>query len=374
MTISTFSGTLDDIDNHFYDNGWTDGLPIVPPTRDRVAAFLDHSHLAEDVSLGIAQPANNIATVHSVAVNGVLAGCRPEYMPLLLAVVSAIVDDEFRLQDAGSTPGWEPMIIVNGPVVEEIDLNCAGGVLRTGHRANATIGRFVRLYMRNVAGLRIPPGSTDKATLGQNFNVALAENEAAAGEVGWPTFAVERGFAPGDSVVTVQSAVAASMPTYSAGATWQEHASLLAEVIGQGMWSYWACTGFWFGRFHPLLVLSPSIARAIGGTGCDKDRLRAYFAETVTLPARTFERYAWAIGITDFSIDRLVAEGRLPADYGVSTDPDRSLRALLNDGRDIGIVVSGDRGRNQSKGYVQNHVQGPPVSRRLGDLPVPAAG
>lgn len=357
-----FAGTLDEVQEYFLQRQWTDGLPIIPPTRTAVDRFLAETPHAWDEVLGVLGPENREATVTTVAVNGVMAGCKPEYMPILVAATQAVADPVFRIQDGGSTPGWEPLIILNGPVVDRLDFNTGAGVMRAGRRANTTIGRFLKLLFINVAGIRIPPGSTDRATIGVNFNVVLPENEHVTREVGWPTFAEERGFKGGVDVVTVQSVIAASMPTYSAGTRGVDHARILVEVIGRGHWAYYSYTGLLYGTYFPLLLLSPSIARALAADGWSKDDLRTYFAENVTMPAEAFERYAFAAGLTDFSLQSLVLQGRLPASYTRSDDPHRQLRCLPRPEM-IGIVVSGDAYRNQSKGYVQNQEQGAPVSR-----------
>ncbi|MEK7701113.1 MAG: UGSC family (seleno)protein, partial [candidate division NC10 bacterium] len=212
-----FSGTLDEVQDFFYRNLWTDGLPVIPPTIPRVERFLEFTKRSPGDVIGQLLPENRAATVWSIAVNGVMAGCRPEYMPLLVALVEAIAEPEFRVQDAGSTPGWEPLVIVSGPVARALDLNHGQGVMRVGRQANTSLGRFLRLYLRNVAGLRIPPGAGDKGSIASTFNVALAEDEAAAAGMGWTTFGQDQGFAREDSVVTVQSVVSASPPIYTAG-------------------------------------------------------------------------------------------------------------------------------------------------------------
>ena len=155
-------GSLDEIEEHFLRMGWSEGLPIVPPTRDRVQQFLRFTDRSPNEIIGVLSPGRREATVWNVAVNGVMAGCRAEYMPILLAVVECIADPQFRLEDAGSTPGWEPLVILSGQLVEELDFNSGSGVMRVGRQANTSIGRFLRLYMRNVAGSRIPPEATDK--------------------------------------------------------------------------------------------------------------------------------------------------------------------------------------------------------------------
>jgi hypothetical protein len=357
-----FTGTLDEVQEHFAERQWTDGLPIIPPTRAAVNRFLDRTTHVPDEVLGVLGPANREATVETVAVNAVMAGCLPEHMPILVAAAQAVADPAFRIQDGGSTPGWEPLIILSGPIVDELDFNTGAGVMRVGRRANAAVGRFLKLLFINVAGLRIPPGSTDRATIGSSFNVVLPENEHVVRELGWPTFAQERGFADGANLVTVQSVIAASMPTYSAGTSAADHARIICEVIGRGNWAYYSYTGLHYGEYFPLLLLTPSVARAIAADGWTKDDVRRYLGENVLLAAEAFERYAFAAGLTDFNLRRMVDDGRLPPTYAESDDPERLLPCLPKPEM-IGIVVSGDAHRNQSKGFVQNQKQGMPVSR-----------
>jgi hypothetical protein len=356
-------GTLDDVQEHFHRQLWSDGLPVVPPTIARVERFLARTKRAPSDVIGRLLPENRAATVWSIAVNGVMAGCRPEYMPVLVAIVEAIADPLFRVEDAGSTPGWEPLVIVSGPIAGALDLNHGQGVMRVGRQANTTLGRFLRLYLRNVAGLRIPPGAGDKGSIAGSFNVALAEDEAAAAALGWPTFAMDEGFGRDASVVTVQSVVSITPPIYSAGTTAREHARILAEVFG-GACAYWSSIGMKYARWQPLLVLGPSIASVIAGDGWSKDDLRRYLTEHVTITARQAETYALQVGATAYTLEAHVKAGVLPATYAVSADPERPVPVFVQPEK-IGILVAGDPGRNQSKGYVNNHIQGARVSRTV---------
>ncbi|MEK7848021.1 MAG: hypothetical protein AAB270_03770, partial [Chloroflexota bacterium] len=362
-----FEGALGDVQEHFHKNLWSDGLPVIPPTLDSVEEFLRCTDRSPDQALGVLAPEKRQATVWNVAVNGVMAGCRPEYMPLLVAIVEAIADPHFRIEDGGSTPGWEPLVILNGPIVKELDFNSGPGVMRVGRQANSSVGRFLRLYMRNVAGLRIPPGATDKGSIGYSFNVALAENEDAVRELGWQPFSADRGFRAGENVVTVQSVVSISPPIYPGGDKAQDLAQTIAEVFGQATCGYWSFTGMAFNHWYPLLVMSPSIAKGIARSGWTKDDLRKYLCENVTMPAGLLEKYAWQAGLTDFSLRKLVEEGVLPREYAQSADPNRPVRVFLRPDW-IGIVVAGDPDRNQARGYVNNHAQGVPVSRKI-ELP-----
>ncbi|MFC1991065.1 hypothetical protein ACFLU9_02825 [Chloroflexota bacterium] len=362
-----FKGSLEEIHSFFYRNLWTDGLPIIPPTIEKVEQFLKFTGRSPDEVIGTLLPEQREATIWNVAVNGVMAGCRPEYMPLLIAVVEAVAEPEFRIEDAGSTPGWEPLIILNGPIVKELDFNCESGVMRVGRQANTSVGRFLRLYMRNVAGLRIPPGETDKATISFTFNLVLAENEDAVAELGWQPFSVDQGFKRGENVVTVQSVICSSPPTYSGGDTAQDHMETITEVIGRRTFAYWTSVATSYNRYFPLLVMSPSVAGVIANDGWTKDDIRQYLYENTKTPAWQVETFRRQIGRSDFTLRKAVDEGTAPEEYCESTDPNRMVPVFLKP-EWIGIVISGDPGRNQSKGYVQNQKQGPPTSKKI-ELP-----
>jgi len=358
-----FRGTLDEVGEHFYSNQWSDGLPIIPPTLERIERFLRYTDRAADEVIGICPPDNREATVWNIAVTGVIAGCRPEYMPLLIAVVEAVTDPEYRMQDAGSTPGWESLIVVNGPIVKDLDFNCGASVMRVGRQANTSVGRFLRLVLRNMSGFRFAPGAGDKGSIGQSFLVALAEDEDAVRQIGWQPFSADRGFKAGDNIVTVQSVVGISPPVYTGSEKATEHARILAEVIG-GSCTYWSPVGIAYGKWHPLLLLGPSIAKVFAQEGWSKDDLRKYLYDNVTMRASDAERYAYYVGLTDFSLADKVKQGIVPAVYHESDDPER-LIPVFQKPEWIGIVVAGDPGRNQSKGYCSNHVQGPPVSKAV---------
>ncbi|HEY4907943.1 MAG TPA: UGSC family (seleno)protein, partial [Methylomirabilota bacterium] len=159
-----FEGTPDEVNRVFYENGWSDGLPIVPPTEARVREFLRFTDRDADEELGVLLPDMRSASVRTVAVNGVMAGCRPEYMPVLVALVEAMADRRYGVEHSGNTPGAETLIVLNGPVIRDLGFNYRQGALRDGFQANTTVGRFWRLYLRNVAGFHLH--RTDKGTFG----------------------------------------------------------------------------------------------------------------------------------------------------------------------------------------------------------------
>jgi hypothetical protein len=237
--------------------------------------------------------------------------------------------------------------------------------MRPGKKSNASIGRFLHLFMRNVAGLR--PGITSKGTFGANFNVALAENEDACDELGWEPLSVDsRGFARGQNVVTVQSVVSVTGPTYSSGDRAIDHLEYLAEFIGRSTSTYWSVwTGLMYRKWFPLIAVSPRIARVIAAEGWTKKTVREYLYEHCKVPASTIERFA--NGMNEFrgwSLNDEVAKGNLPKHYGESDDPDRLIPVFMKP-EWIQIVLAGDPARNQSRGYMNNHEQGPPVSREV---------
>ena len=357
------SGDLESVQEFFSARGWTDGLPIIPPTRQRVQQALRFTSRDPDEVIGVLAPEFRESTVWNVAVNGVMAGCRPEYFPVLLAIADALADPQFRIQDAGSTPAWEPLVVISGPLVKELEFNFGTGVMRVGRQANSSIGRFVRMYFRNMAGLRIPPSDSDQGAIGYSFNVALAEDDDAVTSIGWPSYREDKGFAREDSIVTVRSVVTISAPIYSGGSTAAEHLATISEIFGQaiGPWFY---LGLVFGAWHPLLVMNPSIARTIAADDADKDAVRRYLSENVKTAATSLERYAPQVGHTDFTIEQYKQAGRLPSVSLESDGPEQLIRTIP-DPANLDLVVAGSPSRNQSRAYVQNHNQGVPTSRKV---------
>ncbi len=362
-----FSGSFDEVQEHFHAKNWSDGLPIVPPTIERIERFLRFTSRDPHSVIGALPLAHRKLTVWNVAVNGVMAGCRPEYMPVLLAAAEVLTDPKFKVEDAGSTPGWEPMLTLSGPLIRELGFNHGQGVQRIGRQANSSVGRFVRLILRNIAGFTHGPEGMDKGTIGMNFQIALAENEDACANFGWSTYGQDLGFSTDDSVVTIQSVLIVSPPTYSGSDDPLEHAKLLADVLGDRTGGYWAAVSLVYTNFHPLIVLGPAIAQTFAKNGWTKDMLRQYLYQHCKMPASKVHEYAWYCGLTGFDLDRYVREGLLPPAYGESTDPER-LVPVFQRPEWIQIVVAGDWGRNQSKAYFNNHLQGVPTSRKV-ELP-----
>ena len=184
-----------------FDRGWTDGLPVVPPTPERILRMLTGTRRNPGEIVGDVPPGLAPCTVEKVAINAVMAGCRPEYMPVILTALEATLDPGFTLHGVTcSTCFSSPVVIVNGPIARRIGMNAGLNALGQGNRANATIGRALNLVVRNVGGGR--PGEIDRATLGSpgKFTFCFAEDDT---DEDWEPLSVSRGIAPGRSAVTV---------------------------------------------------------------------------------------------------------------------------------------------------------------------------
>lgn len=190
-------GFIDD----FVDRGWSDGLPLVPPTAERVEAMLAHSPIARDASVGPMQPNGCEATAELIAINAVMAGCRPEYFPVVLAAVETVVDPTYNLAGVqATTNGASPFAVVNGPLGRELGFNGAGNCLGPGWRANATVGRALRLCLINIGGGI--PAVRDMATIGQpaKYGLLIRENEE---ESPWAPYHTDVGFSRDDSAISI---------------------------------------------------------------------------------------------------------------------------------------------------------------------------
>ena len=194
-------GGDEDEQEAMFARGWSDGLPLVPPTEERVLRMLDGTARDPQEVIGLVPPALATATVEKIAINAVMAGCKPEYLPVVLAAVEAVLDDSFAMHGVLATTMFVgPVVIVNGPVRRQIGMNAKGNALGQGNRANSSIGRALQLVIRNIGEGR--PQEVDRATLGNPGKVGycFAEDEEGSS---WEPLSVERGLKPVASAVTV---------------------------------------------------------------------------------------------------------------------------------------------------------------------------
>ena len=267
---------MDDLEIWF-DKGVTDGLPVVPPSRARVEQMLAASARARADLVGEVAPNYGRATVEKVAINAVMAGCRPEYFPVALAAVEAACDPSFNLHGVSTSTHFSgPLIVVHGPIRTRIGLNCSFGVFGPGYRANATIGRALRLVMINVGGAR--PGETSMSTFGHpgRYTYCIGEHEEASP---WPPYHASRGLAATESAVTVFAGEAPHGISDHASRT----ARALAGSLGWSMACLWNAKHFPL-YSHTMLVVGPEHARTLANDGWSKDDLVRHIFETVRVP------------------------------------------------------------------------------------------
>ncbi|MBI2863936.1 MAG: hypothetical protein HYX94_05175 [Chloroflexi bacterium] len=273
----SFHGIYEDL----YERGWTDGLPVIPPTDDLVQACIEYVGRDAGDIVGEIPPAGGVATIEKIAINAVMAGCRPEYMPVLLAAIEAMIGSEFELRamQVTSNPAT-PFLVINGPIRQQIGLNCGASALGPGFRANATIGRAIRLLLLNVGGAI--PGTVDKATLGWpgKFTMCLGENEEASP---WEPLHVERGFSQEESTVTVIPAagcfnVYAGTRGEFAGA--DSALTILAHSMTV-MGTTEVITAFYN---HPVLIVNQMHAGILANVGLSKQQVKQILWERARLP------------------------------------------------------------------------------------------
>ena len=264
-----------------YETGWTDGLPVVPPTKARVKDFTDYLKRSPEELIGEIPPLGGKATVERIAVNAVMAGCLPEHMPVVITAIQAMMEDRFNLRGVQCSTGIHcPLVMVNGPIAKELNINGGYNCFGQGWRANATIGRAVKLVLVNLGGAF--PGEINKSTFGHPgaYTYCMAEDEDANP---WEPFHVEAGFSPSDSTVTVYPAEAPHNIMYHA-ANPRDFLTVLADSM---------CT---LGNVQmyvmgdTFVVLGPEHARMLAEAGWKKRDVRLFLFEHARKPVRLLRR------------------------------------------------------------------------------------
>ena len=261
-----------------FARGVTDGLPVVPPSRDRVERAIAASGREGGELIALVPPNYGRATAEKIAINAVMAGCRPEYMPVVIAAVEAMCDEAFDLHGVSATTNAPaPLVIVNGPIRAEIGINSGAGVFGPGSRANATIGRAVRLVCLNLGGAK--PGDVSMSTLAHpgRYTYCIGEHEEASP---WESLAVEHGFGPEDSTVGLLAADAPLGVYAQRSRTPDDLLPTIAAsmaVVSHHRMTHWGDT---------LLVLSPEHAEIFGSAGWKKADVKRRLHERLQWPVR----------------------------------------------------------------------------------------
>tara|TARA_R110000787_G_scaffold143488_1_gene257128 strand:+ start:18369 stop:19823 length:1455 start_codon:yes stop_codon:yes gene_type:complete len=289
-------GDWDDDAEACYDRGWTDGLPVVPPTDSRIIRMLGGTSRKPDEILGEVPPNLTPITVEKVAINAVMAGARPEYMPVILAALDAALQPEATMHGVLCTTCFSsPILVVNGPITRKIGMNSGINCLGQGNRANATIGRALQLIIRNVGGGR--PGELDRAVLGGpgKFTFCFAENEQ---DPSWTPLNVSRGFDPDTDTVTLfQGDGIQGFVDQRSRTPEQLTRSLARSLMAVGNWKLCEFT-------NAMLVLVPEHYAIYRNAGWDRDRITTALHDALRRPGSDVVQGAHGIG-EGVSPDRL---------------------------------------------------------------------
>ena len=320
---------FDAVQDYCWQQGWTDGLPVVPATEDLVRRMLSAYGEGPSVSLGVIQPRNARVTLEKIAVNAVMAGCQPEYFPLLVTAVEAVLQEEFNVAGVSATTGGgTPVIIVNGPLAKQLGINGDAGCFGPGYRANATIGRALRLVIRNLGGL--VPGEMDKATHSSpgRYSFCFAENEERSP---WEPRHIDLGYDPAASIVTVIGirGVTTVMETTVPTGT-EVLQTIVGTMKGAAVSNYYQIgTGS-----QIVLVLCPEHAADISSDGLSKADVAEFIYQNARMPLHQLKGVAhygnrnWPLWIDE-------------------TNPE-TLVPIVRSASDIVVVVAGGDGRHSA--------------------------
>ena len=317
------------VQDYCWEQGWTDGLPVTPPTESIVREMLSAYGEDPGVSLGVVQPRNAQATLEKLAINAVMAGCQPEYFPVVVAAVKAALHEEFNLAgNSATTGGAAQVVVVNGPIAQELGINGDAACFGPGFRSNAAIGRALRLIIRNVAGL--VPGEMDKATLATpgRYSFCFSENEERSP---WEPRHVELGHSPTESMVTV---IAIRAVYYIMETTVSTGLEVLRTAVGN-MQAIGTANYYQIGTgAQIMLVLCPEHAAEIAASGFSKADVQEFVYQNARMPLRLLK------GIAHYG------NRNWPA-WIDETNPE-TLVPIVRSADDIAVVVAGGDGRHSA--------------------------
>ena len=277
-TQALFSKQYEVADNEaiefYFERGWTDGLPVVPPTEERVRTFLEYAGRDPSDVIGVVSTRGRVITAEKVAINAVMAGCKPEYTPVVMAAVEAMADEAYNLHGCAATTGSSAqLLLLNGPVRQRLGFNSGHNLFGPGWRANSTVGRAIRLILMNVCGNT--PGVMDKSTMGNpgKYSYCIAEDEESSP---WQPLHVDRGFDRQESTVTV---FAAQSP-WQVGHRFTDRPEAILTSIADVM----AATDV--GNGEIMVVIPPEQMAHIKAAGWSKERCQQFLYDQAQRPAQ----------------------------------------------------------------------------------------
>ena len=285
-----FYGTLDEIQAYFQEMNWTDGMPVIPPTFEKVEEFMKYSPVAWDETVVVLPPANRDVKAWHVAVNAVMAGCKKEYMPILVAMAKGMGVNKFY-RTLSSTHGWMPFCWLNGPLARQLGIDCGQGQINEA--ANVAIGRFMNLAMMNLCGYYIKEGRM--GTFGYPMSWCLVEDEEACKRVGWNPFHVRAGYAMNDNTITLSSALLWGNNMTPATTDPQKLTELLAwDITERGQFALGSGNQF----SHRTILMTEPVAAVFAKKYRSPERLEDALIDLARKPVRerVFAKYYAAPG------------------------------------------------------------------------------
>jgi hypothetical protein len=349
-------GTLQAVNDFFFANWQTDGLPVIPPTVARVEEFLAYTPLAPDREIGVLRPASVRVTPWNIAVNGVMAGCRPEHMPVLIAATEAIADPTFNLEQLGSTGGWNMFFVVNGPLAEQMGIEKGVGLVSRG--ANTAIGRAMGLIRHNLAGHR--PGEIYMGTFGYILPPVFAEHEECLHEIGWHPHHVNAGFDRGTSTVSAGGTAKWGYQMYPTTSEPERLAQVLAYDVARAGSPNLSAIHQDSPRLTYTIFITPGVAKVFAEHGYSREDVKeaVWRNARYTLAEVDFESYDGAHeGVRETHRDLLrkgklqeqvIEQGKLPAWFPEVVQGKDATIPVAPTPRELSIFVCGDPTRNKS--------------------------
>lgn len=364
-----YRGTLDEVNRFFSQKGWTDEMPIIPPTVDRIEKFLKYTALPPDKVVAVLPASNLQATVWKIAVNGVMAGCRPEHMPLLVAGVEAMSVPRYNLGQIGTTWALYPYFLVNGPIIKQLGLEYGVGLVSRG--PNPALGRAFNLIIRNLAGFK--PGLTRMGTWGYVPPLLLAEDEEFLARIGWKPYHVEEGFDANTSTVTVGGAWSWGDQISMNFVGGIEKAERLLDAIAfdliRKVVPLAGLEGGPQGVGTITVLLSPPTAEFIHAGGYSRRDIVDYlFAKTKRTVAEWAKWWVRMGARPEVPLTRLrgyVQEGTLPSNLFNQTGK-KNVPIIPNPQEHLKVFVCGDRARDKTMTLYGWYLS--PVTKKI-DLP-----
>lgn len=350
-----FSGTFDEINESFREQHLTDGLPIIPPTAKKVEEFLKYTDRSADEEIAILQPGNLRATPSIIAANAVMAGCRPEHMPILIAAVEAIADPNYNLDQLGTTGGINPFLLINGPIVNQLGIKFDIGLASRG--PNPSIGRALGLIIRNIAKFR--PAEQYMGTFGYITPFTLAEDEERSP---WEPYHVEHRFKKNTSAVTVGATQSWGFQAFPSGTEPEGHLKAICQDIVKRI-------VLWGPLMHKdsqmlTVLITPPVAQVLADGGYSKQDVQKYFFENSRVSISHIDlilKYGFCCGETE-TIRGLIEQKIGIPEQWADLGPEDTVPVLVHP-HVINVVVCGDRTRNKTMALHAAYIK--PVTKEI---------